>query len=39
MKTTKVNLKKGKLSSTIRENLKTSKNHRKAAAHLLTAPK
>ena len=37
MKTTKVNLKKGKLSSTIGENLKRSKNHRKAAAHLLTA--
>jgi uncharacterized protein (DUF2344 family) len=39
MKTAKVNLKKGKLSSAIRENLKRSKNHRKAAAHLLTAAK
>jgi hypothetical protein len=39
MKTTKVNLKKGKSSSPIEENLKRSKNHRNAAAHLVTAVK
>ena len=39
MKTTKVNLKKGKSSSPIGENLKRSKKNRKAAAHLLTVAK
>ncbi|CDF78169.1 hypothetical protein BN863_4570 [Formosa agariphila KMM 3901] len=39
MKTTTVNLNKGKSSSGIKENLKRSKNHRNAAAHLLTAAK
>ena len=39
MKTTKVNLKKGKAISPIGENLKRSKKNRKAAAHLLTAAK
>jgi len=39
MKTTKVNLKKGKAINPIGENLKRNKNHRKAAAHLLTAAK
>jgi hypothetical protein len=39
MKTTKVNLKKGKTINPIGENLKRSKNNRKAAAHLLTAAK
>ena len=39
MKTTKVNLKKGKAISPIGESLKRSKNNRKAAARLLTAVK
>ncbi|UKM66563.1 hypothetical protein GSB9_03153 [Flavobacteriaceae bacterium GSB9] len=39
MKTTKVNLKKGKAISPIGETLKRSKKNRKAAAHLLTAAK
>jgi hypothetical protein len=39
MKTTKINRKKGKSRSPIGENLKRTKNHRKAAAHLLIAAK